>query len=309
MTESLPTGSRGIIPAKWALVCLVLFLSSVGCASAQAAPASNITPNVSADGWARVPAGKFLQGQHNHETTIGYDYDIRVNDVTNVEYARYLNDALATGQVKLADNQIVGYYPGDTFHGVRHEEKINAGDYRHIPLGDPSLRLTFDGKTFAVRPGYENHPMTMVTWFGAKAYCDDYGWRLPTEAEWEKAARGVDGRPFPWGDTIARSNANYYDSRDPFEQNKGKQGDTTPVGYYDGEVHDGYATLDSPSPFGAFDMAGNVWQWMGDVYAGEHYRYLRGGSKGSYDYDLRVWTRNNARPDYVSPEIGFRCVR
>ncbi|CAG0943229.1 Serine/threonine-protein kinase Pkn1 [Anaerolineae bacterium] len=294
---------------KRALIFLTLVLLVVGCANVQAAPLSEIKPSVSADGWARVPAGKFWMGQHNHATTIGCDYEIMVNDVTNAQYARYLDDALAAGKLKIADSKIVGYYPGDAFHGVRHEEKISAGDYLHLPLKDASLRLTFDEKTFAAKSGYENHPMTLVTWFGAKAYCDYYGWRLPSEAEWEKAARGVDSRPFPWGETITRNNANYYDSRDPSEKNAGKQGDTTPVGYYDGKSHDGYVTLDSSSPYGAYDMAGNVWQWMGDVYAGEHYRYLRGGSKASYDYDLRVWTRNNVRPDYYDVDVGFRCVR
>jgi formylglycine-generating enzyme required for sulfatase activity len=299
---------------KQKILLIALAILATGCATVRAAPASNITPNVSADGWARVPAGKFLLGQHHHETMIDYAYAIMVNDVTNAQYARYLNDALAAGKIKIADNKIVGYYPGDAFHGVRHEEKINAGDYLHLPLKDASLRLIFDGKAFGVKPGYENHPVTLVTWFGAKAYCDYYGWRLPTEAEWEKAARGPltasgDARPFPWGETIARNNANYYDSRDPFERNAGKQGDTTPVGYYDGTVHDGYPTLDSRSPYGVNDMAGNVWQWTADVYAGEHYRYLRGGSKASYDYDLRVWTRNNARPDYYDVDVGFRCAR
>ncbi len=293
-------------PLIFLLAALVVL--ATGCATAQAAPAPAITPNVSADGWARVPAGEFLLGQHNHETTIEYDYAIMINDVTNAQYARYLDDALAAGKIKIADDKIVGYYAGDKFHGVRHEEKINAGDYLHLPLKDVNLRLMFDGKTFGVKPGYENHPVTMVTWFGAKAYCDYYGGRLPTEVEWEKAARGVDARPFPWGEKIARNHANYYDSRDPFEKNAGKQGDTTPVGYY-GKAHDGYQTLDARSPYGAYDMAGNVWQWTADVYEGQHYRYLRGGSKASYDYDLRVWSRNNARPDYYDVDVGFRCVR
>ena len=60
------------------------------------------------------------------------------------------------------------------------------------------------GQTFSVPAGYENHPMTMVSWFGAWGYCQYYGWRLPTEMEWEKAARGTDARPFPWGDEIVR---------------------------------------------------------------------------------------------------------
>ena len=150
--------------------------------------------------------------------------------------------------------------------------------------------------------------MVLVTWFGAKAYCEFYGWRLPTENEWEKAGRGSDGRPFPWGDEIALNNANYYSSHDLFEKLSGSYS-TTPVGYYNGRTYDGYETLDSPSPCGAYDMAGNVWQWTADVYESTHYRYLRGGSKADYAYNLRVWMRNSAGPDYASPNVGFRCVR
>jgi len=56
-------------------------------------------------------------------------------------------------------------------------------------------------------------------------------------------------------------------------------------------------------------MAGNVWQWMGDVYEEQHYRYMRGGSKMEYEYNLRVWARNNAHPEYFGPSVGFRCAR
>lgn len=259
--------------------------------------------------WAFIPAGPFLWGQFDDTNTIDYDYEMMVTDVTNSQYARFLNEAMPTDEIKVEGEKIVGYYPGDVFHEVRHEERIDPGDYIYILLDDPALRLIFVGKTFSVKEGYENHPMTMVSWFGAKAYCDYYGWRLPTEMEWEKAARGTDGRPFPWGDGIARNNANYYSSRDPFENMSSFGSRTTPVGFYNGKTYNGYQTIDSVSPYGLYDMAGNVWQWMGNVYEGQHYRYMRGGSKDNYDYNLRVWMRNNATPTYYSPAVGFRCVR
>ena len=152
-------------------------------------------------------------------------------------------------------------------------------------------------------------PVVLVTWFGAKAYCEFYDNRLPLEFEWEKAARGTDGRAYPWGDEIARNNANFYSSHDLFEKIVGGLGDTTPVGFYNGQAYEGYQTLDSPSPYSLYDMAGNVWQWSGDIYDDTHLRYMRGGSKENYEYNLRTWTRNNAGPEYFSPNVGFRCVR
>jgi formylglycine-generating enzyme required for sulfatase activity len=248
-------------------------------------------------------------GQHTHETLVDYDFEIMVTDVTNTQYARFLNLALSAEEVNIAGNQILGHYPGDEFHGYRHEQEIRAGNYLLIPLDDAGIRLVFDRQNFLAIPGYENHPMVMVSWFGAKAYCEFYGWRLPTEVEWEKAARGTDGRAYPWGDGIQRENANFYSSHDIFEKISGKGGNTTPVGYYDGKKRGDYQTIDSPSPYGLYDMAGNVWQWTGDVYQGQHYRYMRGGSKDNYEYNLRVWTRNSAAPTYYSPAVGFRCVR
>jgi formylglycine-generating enzyme required for sulfatase activity len=151
--------------------------------------------------------------------------------------------------------------------------------------------------------------MTSVTWFGAWGYCGYYEASLPTEIQWEKAARGTDARPFPWGWEISRENANFYSSRDPFEDMSSFGSRTSPVGFYNGMDYEGYQTLDSASPYGLYDMAGNVWQWTGDVYEGMHYRFMRGGSKDTYDMDLRVWVRNNATPTYFSPGVGFRCVR
>ncbi|MBN1890745.1 MAG: formylglycine-generating enzyme family protein [Thermoflexales bacterium] len=294
------------------LVVIVVAVMAVGCAAPRSA--TDVTPPIvdtgaNPDAWVEIPAGEFLMGIHRESVDIPGAYEMMVNDVTNAQYADYLNAALAAGKVKIAGDAVVGPYAGDTFRGVKHEKEIEAGDWPHVPLNDPSLRLTFDGKAFAVKAGYENHPMTVVTWFGAKAYCEFYGARLPAEAEWEKAARGTDGRPYPWGDEVARNNANYYASLDPFEQGLGGQGNTTPVGFYNGQAYQGYQTLDSPSPYGLYDMAGNVWQWTADIYEGAHYRTMRGGSKGNYGYNLRVWSRNSAEPDYAGPSVGFRCAR
>lgn len=286
-----------------------VLLSACASAAAVVSPPLEIDTGVDASAWALVPRGEFLSGQHNHVAPVNYDYEIMVTDVTVAQFAVYLDSALADGWLKLDGQRILGYYPGDEFHAYEHEVEIKAGDYLHVPLDDPGLRLSYAGATFSAQPAYANHPMTLVTWFGAQAYCQYYGWRLPSEIEWEKAARGNDGRAFPWGNEIQPNNANYYSSYDLFEKIAGKGGSTSPVGFYNGKTYDGYATLDSPSPYGLYDMAGNVWQWTGDVYEKQHYRYLRGGSKDTYAYNLRVWTRNSAGPEYYSPAVGFRCAR
>lgn len=272
------------------------------------APIPTYDTGIDPNAWAQVPAGEFYFGQHE-DVEVTPAYEIMVTDVTTQQYADFLNAALADGYIKMDGEQVVGFYPGDEFRGVKHEERIEAGDWLFIPLNDASQRVKFDGKTFIVQQGYENHPMTSVTWFGAWGYCGYYDTRLPTEMEWEKAARGTDERPFPWGDEITRENANFYSSRDPFEDMSSFGSRTSPVGFYNGKNYDGYQTLDSASPYGLYDMAGNVWQWTGDVYEGMHYRFLRGGSKDTYEMDLRIWVRNNATPTYFSPGVGFRCVK
>jgi len=289
------------------LILLTVFLAS--CAPVDLnAPLPAFDTGVDPNSWAQIPAGEFHFGQHDDvESTEAYE--IMITDVTTAQYADFLNTALAVGYVKVDGDQIVGFYPGDEFHSTKHEEEIKAGDWTFIPLNDPSQRIKFDGKTFTAQSGYENHPMTMVTWFGAWGYCEHYEARLPTEMEWEKAGRGTDERPFPWGDEILRENANFYASRDPFEDMSSFGSRTSPIGFYNGQKYGDYQTLDSASPYGLYDMAGNVWQWTGNVYEGMHYRFMRGGSKDTYDMDLRLWVRNNATPTYFSPGVGFRCVR
>ena len=302
---------RSNLLARWdcfvaALLVMTLITS---CAPVDLnAPMPVFDTGVDPDSWAQIPAGEFHFGQHEDIKSTDA-YEIMVTDVTVSQYAAFLNAAQADGSVKIASGEVLGYYPGDIFRGVKHEEEIKAGDWIFTPLDDPSQRIKLDGSAFNAQPGYENHPMTMVSWFGAWGYCGYYGWRLPTEIEWEKAARGTESRPFPWGDEIRRENANFYASRDPFEDMSSFGSRTSPVGFYNGQKYGDYQTLDSASPYGLYDMAGNVWQWTGDVYEGMHYRFMRGGSKDTYDMDLRVWVRNNATPTYTSPGVGFRCVR
>lgn len=274
------------------------------------APIDVYDPGVDFNAWVTIPAGDFLSGQAAEPVSINYDYEIMVTDVTVPQYVDYLNAALTEGTLRVDGDQIVGFYPGDVFRGVKHEIEINAADYIFVPLNDPASRFTYNGTMFSVVKGYENHPMTNVSWFGAWGFCQYYDAHLPLELEWEKAARGSgDDRPFPWGYDIALNNANFYASRDPFEDMSSFGSRTNPVGFFNGQTYDGYTTLDSASPYGLYDMAGNVWQWTGDVYEGMHYRFLRGGSKDTYDMDLRIWVRNDATPTYYSPGVGFRCVR
>ncbi len=301
---------------KIILLLIMIFFSllMIACASDPAEVFRTEVPyidtGVDVETWALVPAGEFLKGQHEHPTTIGYDYEIMVTDVTNAQYAGYLNEALAKGEIKIEDNKVFGFYPGDEFHGHKHEKKIDAGFWLLLPLEEPGIHIRFQGEQFTVDKGFENHPVVMVTWFGAKAYCDFYGWRLPTEEEWEKAARGTDNRAYPWGDDITSHQANYLASHHELKEFFGGiHPITTVVGFYNGYRYNGYQTEKSVSPYGLYDMAGNVWQWTENVYPNIHLRYMRGGREANYEYNLRVRARNSAEPDYFGINVGFRCVR
>jgi formylglycine-generating enzyme required for sulfatase activity len=154
-------------------------------------------------------------------------------------------------------------------------------------------------------PNKVDHPVECVNWEQANTYCEWRGDRLPTEAEWEKAARGTDGRMFPWGENITCQLANYL---------RVCESDTMPVGSYPEGV----------SPYGAADMAGNVVEWVADWKAEDYYatapshnpqgpndgeiKVLRGGSWNSIGYYARSAYRSGTRPGYPSVSFGFRCV-
>jgi formylglycine-generating enzyme required for sulfatase activity len=171
-------------------------------------------------------------------------------------------------------------------------------------------QIIFDGLNYDVSaPIFNDFPAVSVTWFGARAYCEAIGRRLPTEAEWERAARGINNFIYPWGDTwdvtLARTNR-----PDPTDVG------ARPVGSYPAGL----------SGFGALDMAGNVGERVFDYYQANYYsqpaaiglnptgppsgtdRVIRGGSWDTPPFFARTVHRQNQRPDETFLWLGFRCA-
>ena len=197
---------------------------------------------------------------------------------------------------------------------AQYEQCVAAGDC------DPRSFSGSDTRGWTYGDGAaDDHPAIYVTWYQAETYCRWVGGRLPTEAEWEYAARGPEGRVFPWGDDFDGAQLNYCDANCERE-------------WADEVVDDGYAET---APVGSFpagaswcealDLAGNVWEWVADSYAGNYYerspsrnptgpsswecRVLRGGSWGFDPYYVRAANRDCFVPSNTYGHIGFRCAR
>jgi sulfatase modifying factor 1 len=332
-------------------------------------------PDAQPPGMVLIPAGPFQMG--NSFPGAGYfdelpvhsvylsPYYIDVCEVTNAQYAAALNWAKARGNLITVTNGVVYKYNTGTSYFYCSTTSAPA---RYPDYGQYS-RITWNGTTFGVVSGKENHPMAFVSWYGAVAYanwlsamhggplCYDLstwtcnfaagGYRLPTEAEWEKAARGgTPGHRFPWSDTdsIQQSRANYRSATSyPYDKSAthgfhpvwgaGTYPYTSPVGFFSGALQykadwgwpgaaASYQTANGANGYGLYDMAGNVWEWCNDWYgpypgsplsdpagppSGES-RVLRGGAWGRNAYFCRCARRTYDRPDGRHGLSGFRLA-
>jgi eukaryotic-like serine/threonine-protein kinase len=228
-----------------------------------------------------VPAGVFTMGSDNsdhldekpeHQVNLSAFW-IDQTEVTNKQYAACVSDERCTPPSNINLSKRFSYYGNSEF---------------------------------------DEYPVVHVNWKQAKAYCSWAGRRLPTEAEWEKAARGIDARIYPWGNEAPNKYLlNYRD----WSNYNSSVGTTTKVGSYEA----------GKSIYGAYDMAGNVWEWVNDWYSGTYYqrspssnplgpnfgrdRVLRGGSWNYCDYCASSAKRNRLGPMSDGDDIGFRCAR
>lgn len=261
--------------------------------------------------WVTIPAGEFLMGSDKSKDKAASDtelpqhrlylpqYQIMRVPVTVAQFAQFIN---ATNYKTTAEKEGKVYiYTGYQW------EWVEGVDWAH-PVG-----LQNNGRTMAVSAKLQNadHPVACISWDDAVAFCQWAKVRLPTEAEWEKAARGTDGRIYPWGNnppdkTLCNFGMN--------------EGCTTLVGQY----------LKGASPYDVLDMAGNVIEWTSTRWCSDYHGYirkvdneltdptyhmmrsmriLRGGSWIFVDYMTRSACRLCENPGSWRPDYSFRCVR
>jgi formylglycine-generating enzyme required for sulfatase activity len=235
-----------------------------------------------------IPGGTFVMGdaagepdEAPREVAIG-PFRLMRHEVTVAMFARF---AAASGHRTDPERD------GASWVWERRWRVVKGADWRH-PEG-PNTDVA----------NKDRHPVVQVSANDAAAFCAWYGLRLPTDPEWEFAARGTDGRRYPWGD-------------DPPEQGGLGRANFGTVACCAADPSDGYretAPVGSfpagASPFGLLDMAGNVWEWTASPFPGQPGRVsLRGGGWGNDPYCLRTSYRHGNPPDIGLDMVGFRCA-
>jgi len=232
--------------------------------------------------WVTIPAGTYSLGHADvpsgeFDHVLPADIEMMRFEVTNNQYAAFMEEALVAGEI----------YPNDDGTGLLE----STNDNLIYNLSMTGHHIKWDGSAFTIDQGYELHPVTGVSWYGADAFATFYGWSLPTEEEWEVGARGDTEADYPWGnDDPTCELANFSGCAD----------ELIPVGQREAGM----------SPFDIHDMVGNAWEWTDSFFDVANDSYvLRGGSWSNYTDNLKVWFRTEGIPTATYNTIGFRCVR
>jgi formylglycine-generating enzyme required for sulfatase activity len=219
-------------------------------------------------------------GVSGHE---GFTGQMSKYETTNAQFCEFLTAAKSAGVITVSGNDVIGAsgpYSGKLYYNLAGTGFTNDG-----AINGGAARINYSGDSFSVGLGFENHPVTYVSWYGATAFCDYYGYRLPTEEEWQAVADYDGSYTYGCGTSINNTMANYFGSNHP--------DGTTSVGAF-GEY--GY---------GMCDMAGNANEWTSSIYSGD-YHVMRGGAWNDYEDRCAVSFEHSA--PLPNAYIGFRVV-